>query len=93
MTPQETRVKWLCIQISVEKMTPQEILTVHPKGLEYASILAGCERLPLLWDSDGQVLSFPPIINSRELGEVQLGDTDLLVEVTGTDLSMVVLAL
>ena len=76
-----------------EKMTPQEILAVHPKGLEYGSILAGCERLPLLWDSDGQVLSFPPIINSRELGEVQLGDTDLLVEVTGTDLSMVVLAL
>lgn len=76
-----------------EKMTPQEILTVHPKGLEYGSILAGCERFPLLWDSDGQVLSFPPVINSRELGEVQLGDTDLLVEVTGTDLSMVVLAL
>ena len=76
-----------------EKMTPHEILTVHPKGLEYGSILAGHERLPLLWDSDGQVLSFPPIINSRELGEVRLGDTDLLVEVTGTDLSMVVLAL
>ncbi|MCA9500625.1 MAG: phenylalanine--tRNA ligase subunit beta [Nitrospirales bacterium] len=76
-----------------EKMTPQEILTVHPKGLEYGSILAGCDRLPLLWDSDGQVLSFPPIINSRELGEVRLGDTDLFVEVTGTDLSMVVLAL
>ena len=76
-----------------EKMTPHEVLTVHPKGLEYGSILAGCERLPLLWDSDGQVLSFPPIINSRELGEVRLGDTDLLVEVTGTDLGMVVLAL
>jgi phenylalanyl-tRNA synthetase beta chain len=76
-----------------EKMTPQEILTVHPKGLEYGSILAGHERLPLLWDSDGRVLSFPPIINSRELGEVRLGDTELLVEVTGTDLSMVALAL
>ena len=76
-----------------EKMTPQEILTVHPKGLEYGSIVASYERLPLLWDTDGQVLSFPPIINSRELGEVQIGDTDLLVEVTGTDLSMVILAL
>jgi phenylalanyl-tRNA synthetase beta chain len=76
-----------------EKMTPQEILTVHPKGLEYGSIVAGYERLPLLWDTDGHVLSFPPIINSRELGEVQIGDTDLLVEVTGTDLSMVILAL
>ncbi|MDH3770517.1 MAG: phenylalanine--tRNA ligase subunit beta, partial [Nitrospirota bacterium] len=76
-----------------EKMTPHEILTLHPKGLEYGGIVAGCERLPLLWDADGQVLSFPPIINSRELGEVQVGDTDLLVEVTGTDLSMVILAL
>jgi phenylalanyl-tRNA synthetase beta chain len=75
------------------KMTPHEILTLHPKGLEYGGIVAGCKRLPLLWDADGQVLSFPPIINSRELGEVQLGDTDLLVEVTGTDLSMVILAL
>jgi len=76
-----------------EKMTPHEVLTLHPKGLEYGGIVAGCERLPLLWDVDGQVLSFPPIINSRELGEVQIGDTDLLVEVTGTDLSMVILAL
>jgi phenylalanyl-tRNA synthetase beta chain len=76
-----------------EKMTPHEVLTLHPKGLEYGGIVAGCERLPLLWDADGQVLSFPPIINSRELGEIQIGDTDLLVEVTGTDLSMVILAL
>ncbi len=76
-----------------EKMTPHEILTVHPKGLEYGAILAQQERLPLLWDSDGQVLSFPPIINSRELGEVRVGDTELLIEVTGTDLSMVILAL
>lgn len=76
-----------------EKMTPQEVLTVHPKGQEYGSIVAEHKRLPLLWDTNGQVLSFPPIINSRELGEVQIGDTELLVEVTGTDLAMVILAL
>ncbi len=76
-----------------EKMTPHEVLTVHPKGQEYGSIVAGHKRLPLLWDTNGQVLSFPPIINSRELGEVQIGDTELFVEVTGTDLAMVVLAL
>ena len=76
-----------------EKMTPHEVLTVHPKGLEYGNILAGCERFPLLWDANGQVLSFPPIINSRELGQVEIGDTELLVEVTGTDHAMVILAL
>ncbi|MCA9462317.1 MAG: phenylalanine--tRNA ligase subunit beta [Nitrospira sp.] len=88
--PQEARFTPLGFE---EKMTLQEILTLHPKGIEYAGILADHDRLPLLWDADGQVLSFPPIINSRELGEVQVGDTDLLVEVTGTDLSMVMLAL
>jgi phenylalanyl-tRNA synthetase beta chain len=76
-----------------EKMTPREILAVHPKGLEYASILAGHDRVPLLLDTEGQVLSLPPIINSREIGEVRVGDRELLVEVTGTDLRMVLLTL
>ncbi|HTK88169.1 MAG TPA: phenylalanine--tRNA ligase subunit beta [Nitrospiraceae bacterium] len=76
-----------------EKMTPQEILAVHPKGLEYGSILTGHDRLPLLLDTEGHVLSLPPIINSRELGEIRVGDRELLVEVTGTDLRMVLLTL
>jgi phenylalanyl-tRNA synthetase beta chain len=76
-----------------EKMTPREILAVHPKGLEYGSILTGHDRVPLLLDADGHVLSLPPIINSRELGEIHIGDRELLVEVTGTDLRMVLLTL
>lgn len=76
-----------------EKMTLREILAVHPKGVEYGSILAGHELIPLLRDEDGQVLSLPPIINSREIGEVQIGDEELFVEVTGTDLPMVLLTL
>ncbi len=74
-------------------MTLREILMVHPKGVEYGPILAGQDRLPVLRDAKGQVLSFPPIINSREIGEVQVGDTDLFVEVTGTDPYMVALTL
>jgi phenylalanyl-tRNA synthetase beta chain len=74
-------------------MTPAEILLVHPKGLEYGGILAGRERVPLLRDAKGLVLSFPPIINSRDVGEVQIGDSELFVEVTGTDMKMVVLTL
>lgn len=74
-------------------MTPAEILMVHPKGLEYGAIVNGHAQLPVLRDQAGQVLSFPPIINSREIGEVRIGDRDLFVEVTGTDQAMVVLAL
>lgn len=74
-------------------MTLSEILMVHPKGLEHGHILAGHDRLPILRDATDQPLSFPPIINSREIGEVRVGDDDLFIEVTGTDLAMVVLTL
>jgi len=74
-------------------MTLREILMVHPKGVEYGGLVGGHDRLPVLRDATGQVLSFPPIINSREIGEVQVGDHELFVEVTGTDLSMVALTL
>ena len=74
-------------------MTLGEMLLVHPKGLEFGGILAGHDRLPVLRDAKNQALSFPPIINSREAGEVRVGDDALFVEVTGTDLAMVVLTL
>lgn len=76
-----------------EKLTLREILSVHPKGIEYGPILAGHDRVPLLRDDEGQVLSLPPVINSREIGEVRVGDTELFVEVTGTDLPMTLLTL
>ena len=76
-----------------EKLSLGEILAVHPKGIEYGPIIAGHERVPLLRDGEGQVLSLPPIINSREIGEVKVGDQELFVEVTGTDLLMVILTL
>jgi phenylalanyl-tRNA synthetase beta chain len=66
---------------------------VHPKGLEYGHILGAQSRLPILRDAKRQVLSFPPIINSREIGEIRAGDDQLFVEVTGTDLPMVILTL
>ena len=74
-------------------MTLSEILMVHPKGLEYGPILAFKNLLPILRDAKDQPLSFPPIINSREIGEVLVGDDELFVEVTGTDLPMVMLSL
>ena len=75
-----------------EAMSLREILDIHPKGQEYGPLLSGHDRLPLLRDAQGTVLSFPPIINSRDIGEVRAGDSDLFIEVTGTDLRMVMLA-
>lgn len=74
------------------EMTLAEILKNHPKGVAFGEILQGHGNVPILMDSNHQILSFPPIINSREIGEVCVGDTDLLVEVTGTNLRQVMLA-
>ena len=78
---------------SDRRMTLAEMIKDHPKGQEYGYILKDAKRYPLLVDQQKEVLSFPPIINSRDLGEVQPGDRDLLIEVTGMDLRMVCLAI
>jgi phenylalanyl-tRNA synthetase beta chain len=73
-------------------LTLREILKQHPKGKEYAFIQEHEPLHPLLLDSEGGILSYPPIINSADIGAVQVGDTNLFVELTGTDLISVTLA-
>ena len=65
-------------------MSLREILVSHPKGLEYGHIVSGHEKLPILLDSKGKVLSFPPIINSNDVGRLTPETKNILVEVTGT---------
>ena len=67
-----------------EKMGLDEILEKHPKGVEYGHIAKKNPLYPLLCDREGKVLSFPPIINSNDLGKVTAESRNLLVEVTGT---------
>ncbi len=67
-----------------EKMNLAEILERHPKGIEYGGIVKRHEVYPIIMDSKEKVLSFPPIINSNDLGRVTPETHDVLVEVTGT---------
>ncbi|HEY6011355.1 MAG TPA: phenylalanine--tRNA ligase subunit beta, partial [Nitrospirota bacterium] len=76
-----------------EKLTLAEMLERHPKGIAYGGIVKPFPRYPILMDQRGQALSFPPIINSREIGEVKPSTRNVLVEVTGTDLRMTALTL
>jgi len=75
-----------------KEMTQQEILEDHPTGQEYAWILEGMQKYPILLDDDNEVLSFPPIINSNYSGKIDIGDEDLFFEATGDDLDSVLLA-
>ncbi|MEJ5327350.1 MAG: phenylalanine--tRNA ligase subunit beta [Candidatus Bathyarchaeia archaeon] len=67
-----------------ETLSLAEILERHPKGLEYGHIVKKHGVYPILLDSKEKVLSFPPIINSNDLGKVTEATRDILVEVTGT---------
>ncbi|MDD2889281.1 MAG: phenylalanine--tRNA ligase subunit beta [bacterium] len=73
------------------EITLKEILELHPKGKEYAYILKGFSKYPLLEDSKGNVLSFPPIINSNSVGRVETGNSNLFCDITGTNLEQVLL--
>lgn len=84
-------VKFIPLDFKKE-MTQQEILEDHPKGRDYAWILEGHKKYPILVDNKSQVLSFPPIINSAETGKIAIGDEHLFCEVTGTDSDSVLLA-
>ncbi|MDR0493240.1 MAG: phenylalanine--tRNA ligase subunit beta [Nitrososphaerota archaeon] len=67
-----------------EPMSLDEVLKEHPKGQEYGNIVKPHPLYPLLCDREGKVLSFPPIINSNDLGKITEDSRNLLVEVTGT---------
>ena len=73
------------VPLGLEKrMNLKEILVEHPKGIEYGEIVSRHPVFPLLLDSEKKILSFPPIINSNDLGKVTEETRNILVEVTGT---------
>lgn len=68
----------------IESMTMSDILKNHEKGIDYAHILEGFNKHPLIVDSNNNILSYPPIINGI-LTEVTPFTTDIFIDVTGTD--------
>ncbi len=99
------QIKWPChykavdpdktsfVPLACDKpMTCREILTEHPKGKDFGWIIKDLKKFPLLTDDSGEVLSMAPVINSATLGAVQVGDKDLMVELTGDNIENLVLS-
>jgi phenylalanyl-tRNA synthetase beta chain len=93
MEPLEPDFRYLAAEPGEFSFTPlehdseldlEEILEHHEKGQQYSWILEEHDRYPVIVDSEGQVLSFPPIINNQ-LTEVESGTEDVLIDVTGKD--------
>lgn len=69
-----------------EELTLAEILEKHEKGIEYGDIIKHADRYPLIIDSNGSVLSMPPIING-ELTRVTVATKKFFIDMTGDDLN------
>jgi phenylalanyl-tRNA synthetase beta chain len=67
-----------------KEMTMEEILRKHPKGIQYKHIFGNAKKLPIILDKNGDILSFPPIING-ELTKVTEGTKDIFLDITGYD--------
>ena len=67
-----------------EKMSIDEILTKHPKGIDYAHLLEEVDTYPVIVDKNEAVLSFPPIINGNHT-TVTSATKDFFIDVTGWD--------
>ncbi len=71
-----------------EEMTLREVLEEHEKGIAYKHLVDWSPKYPLLIDTDGNVLSMPPIING-ELTRISTETENLFLDVTGPDLEAV----
>ena len=65
-------------------LTVKDILEKTETGKKYKHILEGNAKVPVIVDSDGKTISFPPIVNAK-LTEMNTKTHNLLVEVTATD--------
>ncbi len=75
-----------------EELSLRDILKKHPKGVEYGPIIENEKQFPYLVDDKGNTLSMPPVINSSTVGAVEVGDSDLYIEMSGPILKNLLLS-
>lgn len=68
---------------SSQEMSINEILEKNETGIKYGHLVKN-ERVPVILDSKGHTISFPPIINS-ERTKISKNTKNLLVEVTAIE--------
>ncbi len=68
-----------------QEMSLKEILEKHPKGQEYGKLLDLNKKMPVFIDSKNEVISFPPIINSNTIGNIDENTKNIFIDVTGYD--------
>ncbi|WP_457559201.1 phenylalanine--tRNA ligase subunit beta [Candidatus Harpocratesius sp.] len=92
-TVKPDEIKFRPLHLEAYELTPQEILEEHPMGIQYAHLLEGFSEYPMIFDAEGKVVSFPPIINGTYTTVTPNKTKILLLDLTGTDEKAVNVAL
>ncbi|HWY33649.1 MAG TPA: phenylalanine--tRNA ligase subunit beta, partial [Nitrosopumilaceae archaeon] len=69
---------------SSQEMTINEILEKDETGIKYGHLVKNSEKAPIILDSNGHTISFPPIINS-ERTKISKNTKNILVEITAIE--------
>jgi len=81
------KIKFIPLE-SEREMSGLEILQRHPIGKDYAHLLAGKANFPIFIDDDKQIMSMPPIINSKLTGKIINNTRDVFIECSGFDFEL-----
>lgn len=74
-------------------MNGRQILSQHPTGREYAYLLEGMDKFPIFIDSNDNILSMPPIINSHSMGKITEKTREVFIECSGFDFNVLSICL
>jgi len=72
---------------SNKEMNGLEIINELPTGKKYGHILAQEKEQPVFIDSNNNIMSIPPIINSHDTGRINESTKDVFIECSGPDLN------
>jgi phenylalanyl-tRNA synthetase beta chain len=69
---------------SSQEMTIHEILEKDETGIKYGHLVKNSKKAPIILDSNGHTISFPPIINSEQT-KISKNTKNILVEITAIE--------
>ena len=78
------KIKFIPLE-SNREMSGLEILQKHPAGIDYAHLLSGKIKFPIFIDTNKEILSMPPIVNSQSTGKVTEKTRDVFIECSGSN--------
>ncbi len=81
------KIKFIPLEYSTV-LTGKQILTETSTGRDFKHLLENEKLYPIFIDSNNEILSMPPIINSHTTGKVAETTKDVFVECSGFDLEV-----